>query len=131
VGSDFIYDVFVVPAIEDKHTPSLEPLHWDAAKKFIEDELTLEDDEQRIFNDLEEFRDHMRERLDELEDGYLDRRDVGYILHKGEWIILAGGLSWGDSPSDAYNIINDLRCGGVMHVLETGERWMPRSGTTA
>lgn len=35
----------------------------------------------------------------------LNSRDVSWIKHKGEIMYLSGGMSWGDSPTDSYSII--------------------------
>ena len=34
----------------------------------------------------------------------LDYRDVTSIEHKGDIIYLSGGMSWGDSPTDSYDL---------------------------
>ncbi len=34
----------------------------------------------------------------------LDYRDVNYLIHKKDMIYLTGGVSWGDNPTDSFNI---------------------------
>lgn len=39
--------------------------------------------------------------FDGLQDGY---RDITTISHKGDNLYITGGMSWGDSPTDSYNL---------------------------
>jgi hypothetical protein len=40
-------------------------------------------------------------------------RETGYFEYIGKAFLLSGGMSWGDSPTDAYTIINDFMNSGL------------------
>lgn len=58
-----------------------------------------------------EFRERLKQDLELLVSearGVRDRRDV-MVLYFGEWrILLTGGGSWGDSPTEFFDILQDL-----------------------
>lgn len=61
------------------------------------------------------WQDYVRTYLKDAVDVLLseDRRDTTTITVGSETIVLAGGMSWGDAPSDAYDYLNALAESGV------------------
>jgi len=53
--------------------------------------------------DLNEAREEAKEVIERTFES-LDCRDVTAIEHKGDIIYLSGGMSWGDSPTDSYDL---------------------------
>src|SRR3989338_7166238 len=53
--------------------------------------------------DLDEAREEAKEVIERTFET-LDYRDVTSIEHKGDIIYLSGGMSWGDSPTDSYDL---------------------------
>ena len=48
---------------------------------------------------------------------YSNRRDVGHVMIEGKWWIISGGMSWGDSPTEAMYYIDILDESGVLDEL--------------
>ena len=41
-----------------------------------------------------------------IEDSILvDSRDKGFYLLHGKWVIITGGMTWGDTPSDSFDSV--------------------------
>jgi len=83
-----------------------------------EKEQALSEDDLYEINDLsnkvsqELGRKRIREALDEIfGDGY--RRDVASIMLKDTYYIVSGGMSWGDSPTEAMADIDIIAMSGV------------------
>lgn len=63
---------------------------------------------------LQALRADLHRRLDELEQA-LDGREFNWITVRGANVYVTGGLSWGDSPTQAFKVVNRLRAvGGVL-----------------
>lgn len=45
------------------------------------------------------------------------RRDVASMMIKGTWFALSGGMSWGDSPTEALSEIDIIEMSGVTEGL--------------
>ena len=46
-----------------------------------------------------------------------DRRDINHIMLDHKWWIISGGMSWGDSPTEAMNSIDILSSSGILDGL--------------
>jgi hypothetical protein len=72
----------------------------DVAAWFLEDEIDTE---------VAGWQDRVRHRLlhclEVLDDS---RRDTAELCLAGRWWIFAGGMSWGDAPSDNYELLQGL-----------------------
>ena len=94
---------------------------WDAAERFIAT-LTLDqidDDFTGTYDDMEddeEMRAFLRSALaafKEIIEGDCPR-DFTWIDGFGHTIYVSGGMSWGDSPGDTFDLICDLTGAGVL-----------------
>lgn len=103
-----------------------EDLNWDAGKEVVRS-LTLESLEQTgllefLYGgdaDLEEVREELEGRIDDLRNSITQFwRDLN-VFTFGEWTIyIAGGTSWGDSPGDTFEAINQLgQAPGVLEAI--------------
>ena len=73
--------------------------------EFIEAAQRRTDDVYQVLSDITANRALARRVLNDLE-GEFDGRQVG-VLSIGPWkVLVAGGLSWGDDPSDAFAVFN-------------------------
>ena len=78
-------------------------------KELISEDIYDPDEEN-----IEEIKSTLKAYVDDFYN-CLDSREVTYFIHKGEYIIATGGMSWGDCPTEAgekfdrlYNIIDAL-----------------------
>ena len=46
-----------------------------------------------------------------------NRRDIAHIMLEHKWWIISGGMSWGDSPTEAMNSIDILDSSGILDNL--------------
>jgi len=113
MGSDFVMGYVVIPIrkCEDfervrkklrtalkKHTITQEE-----ADAYYEP-LTGEDAPKDMKEVRKEFANAINEGIKALQ----GRRDVTFIEHKGDRIYTTGGMSWGDDPTEAYRIFENL-----------------------
>lgn len=78
------------------------PLKWfEEQREYYNDNLYKE------FGDGEEVKQFYRDTIDKFFK-CLDYRDVTTIEHKGETLILSGGMSWGDYPTESYDTLCDF-----------------------
>ena len=141
MGSDFICSVCPLPIIKDekklqeiilgridnltlpKCYELLELFHYDYKDdidKMIDESIT----EDHLFK-VDNIRGHfakqivknmLRDALDEIifEE---NRRDIAHIMLEHKWWIISGGMSWGDSPTEAMNSIDILDSSGILDNL--------------
>jgi hypothetical protein len=50
---------------------------------------------------------------------FKDRRDICHVLLDHKWWIISGGMSWGDSPTEAMSSIDLLDASGILEGLNT------------
>lgn len=96
-----------------RHSPlsAIKELALQAGEEYIwECEVDDEDDEEGInefYNSTyREFLIHAINVVHASDYG----RDLAYIYHKGDKIVITGGLSWGDSPTDSYEDVMRYAC---------------------
>jgi len=104
---------------------------WQSGEKFLE-ELVIDDDLleeldcsgmyiEQYENDedaMVDIRERLGSALDEFQAAYEmgDRSTVYFPF--GEWqLIICGGTSWGDTPSECFDAINFLEAAGVMKAM--------------
>lgn len=113
MSADFFYASLHVPAVGKSIIESIDALDTYKARKFLRSCKNLQDvlyyaemvgfDEE----DDNEIREKYETALDTLK-SLPCRNDVGYFYHKGDWIIISGGVSFGDDPTEAMETINLL-----------------------
>ena len=77
----------------------------EVADWFLEDEIDFESEGWQ-----HQVRSRLLRCLEALDES---RRDTSQLCLEGRWWIFAGGMSWGDPPSDAYELLNGLAIAGV------------------
>jgi len=86
----------------------------------IIDELEKEDDDQdelvaEALQGNNTKYDELREDVTVLKDACLDgRRDCAVITIENTYVLITGGMSWGDPPTDLYNVFDRLYDAEVM-----------------
>lgn len=68
-----------------------------------EDEIEDDDDEDEFFSRFADttYRELLLEAIDVVHSTNY-RRDLAFIFHKDEKIVVTGGMSWGDLPTESY-----------------------------
>lgn len=81
----------------------------DYVKDMKEEELNYYYDEKD--DDYPETLEEKRQKHIEIINNFfnsIDNRDMASISHKGEIIYISGGMSWGDMPTDASEILQEF-----------------------
>lgn len=102
MGADFIISYLVVP--EDKRLHEVIDELKDKVSDLDEDHLDYINEE--ALNYVVEFDDfNKEEKVKYIQDtidedyNYTANREINWIDHKGDKIVIAGGMSWGDFPT--------------------------------
>ena len=108
MGADFTY--LTVPRVE------MTPERKEQLIALI-DTLTLEDfDERYDFDDeddegnpigIDDEKDFLKTIIENYND-FDQRRDTSDISSNGIWKYITGGMSWGDAPTDAYDLFDHI-----------------------
>ena len=56
---------------------------------------------------VEEYKQYLYDRVDELRESW-GGRDSAYLRYGNQEVFLTGGLSWGDSPCETFDILSNL-----------------------
>jgi hypothetical protein len=115
MGADFLYAIAPAAILTARRQKEL---------KNIIAKCELKDFEDHSFDDrdLAKCREQMLDDVDELVD-FNGRRDAGTLgLHEMPYLChISGGMSWGDSPTDAFSIL--ARVGACAPVWRALEGW--------
>ena len=113
MGEDFIAQIL---SMEKGKNPK-----WEKAKKYIESnkKTITEKWNQDIGDDKEDVvAKRLIDDIDRLKDGWKDgNRECIVFEHKGDKLLITGGLSWGDNPTETFGAISDLDEFGILDVL--------------
>ena len=112
MGADFIFAAAIVPtpAEVEKIKRNIDALTLDTCPEpLVCDHDFTEGDDQTLAN----IKAHLLECLSTLEDADV-RRDSGYLLLGDRSIVITGGMTWGDDPSDLCDPIWQLENAGVL-----------------
>jgi hypothetical protein len=125
MGADFCCAIFPIP--KKPGTRDRIDLNFDAALKAIEttDWLKTELNEAHYCGseDVEIIKAELLAALIQLRN-ILEKepRDIGWIERPTEWLLVSGGMTCGDSPTDAFDVLYVLDVSGLTDVLITTER---------
>ncbi len=111
MGADFIASWITWPkekSHEDFYKEAkekIEKITWDTLDDpdFF-DSFIDEDDQETFQEDPKALREFLLGHLDEMFD--TNRRDIGYGMAGDHNILLTGGMSWGDSPTEVFDSFN-------------------------
>ena len=113
VGEDFIIQILCICETKEPE--------WDAAKKYIIDNSKTIT-EMWGKNAGYETEDKVVKCL--IDDIYALKqcwddygRECVIFHHKGDKILITGGLSWGDNPTEAFGVISELGEAGILSIL--------------
>ena len=115
MGADFCYTYTTVEGSRKEWLETLEMfLHTDTLIEIlvdtgyiylIDDEVDIDEDGQEAYDKA--VRELFANTINEVWDAIEHRsREVAVLEIGGEKILLTGGMSWGDSPTDIYDTIN-------------------------
>jgi hypothetical protein len=112
MGADFIYAMAIVPN-EDEAKEVLRRI--DALTIDTCPELpSLDDSDSSPEDYVEEVKEYLRGCLEQLMET-VDRRDADGFTIGDRFVILTGGMSWGDNPTELCQPIWDLENAGVLY----------------
>jgi len=111
--------------------------NWAAGERFIKNNLKYDEENEEgaltvtAASELEFTQTQLRGFLNDVRDAYMGRRrDADHIEIGGCEVLLTGGMSWGDDPSDLYRSICNLddTDGGILeavgfHRVEDKKDW--------
>ena len=105
--------VLCYPPIEDE----IEEVQEAASDNLSEEDLFKLNDLAKI-KTREIVSNHLIQAADDLfGEGY--RRDITEICIKDTWFAFSGGMSWGDQPTDAYDLVSLIWESGITEGLGT------------
>lgn len=117
MGADFICTYLPIP--KDKDGAPMR-LNFEAAIQAI----AATDWLQTAFHwdrsgdqDIGETRAALRAAVEWLQEMDMQPRDIIWLERPTEWLVLTGGLSWGDDPTDSFDFIELLVASGLDKVL--------------
>lgn len=125
MGADMLVAVTAIPMdVEpDWHAAHLHIWRADAVAELDAHDIfydeSLEDVQHQLTRDLLELKRYFN-------GGY--HRQFAELYVAGHCLILTGGLSWGDSPTDAYELLDRLTSAGALHAagFDPPEFWTDR-----
>lgn len=111
MGADLLLEAAVIDA---EATPD-----WAAAERSIEELKSFEDlHDPYCFGaeTIAEAKGALRERLDVLREAMEGaiRRDLNELVIRGARVVISGGPSWGDVPTEMFEVISNLHREGVL-----------------
>lgn len=117
MGADFLIYRVRVEVSKEQALAALEALSDEALFQRLEDVDSLsvwdlEAEDETFDGSMAEIRQQLRDALDDVYDG--DRRDWTVIEIDGVDELVSGGMSWGDTPTEACDIIQLLDESGVL-----------------
>ena len=94
---------------------------WEEAKKYIRDNrkaITKKWNENMNDDTEHDVVKRLIDDIDTLKRGWDDgSRECITFEHKGDKILITGGLSWGDNPTETFGAISDLDESGILDLL--------------
>jgi hypothetical protein len=139
MGADFVHAVCPLPStvtdkikeeiskrllcLSEKTVDSLlEEFHWNWAEEVDKRSYDLCEEDLFKIDSLKKSlkKDIAIEILQEALDEVIysqSRRDVGHMFLDHKWWLISGGMSWGDTPTEAMNYIDILDSAGILNGL--------------
>lgn len=122
MGADFLCAVLPIPKMKDGKPIELD---YDGAFKAIEatDWMATEWG-QNYYDDNDQCRAVLREAVGKVRDVVAGSfsREAGWIDRPTELLLVTGGMSWGDSPTNLFDKLVDLENAGIDVILTGGAR---------
>ena len=121
MGADFYCIALPIPKKDGKPID----LHYDAAIKAVNETKWEETDYYRDYYDGQDIGDVKYTLITAVEDlrdviTNDNSREVSIIDRPTELLIVTGGMSWGDSPTEFFDTLVTLESSGISDVLVTG-----------
>lgn len=109
MGAEMTLAWIKIPAVGDSILDSIAALDTYNARKRIDNGVSLTDEffHADTFDEEDEVKDAYRQALIEIRN-LIHRRDITYFYHKGDWIILSGGMSSLYDPTDVMSTLDIL-----------------------
>ena len=113
MGADFLCFIVGMPIGQEPRWDLVDDKQWkEAAETWIKERGDKGADIEGVIKDLKA---QVAEVKDAWNGGY--RRDAS-VFHRGhEKVLITGGLSWGDDPTDMFATIQDLYDSGLIDTL--------------
>lgn len=109
MGAEMTLAWIKIPAVGNGIFDSIAALDTYNARKRVDNDVPLTNEffHADALDEVVEVKDAYRQALIEIRN-LIDRRDIAYFYHKGDWIILSGGMSYGDDPTDVMSTLDIL-----------------------